>query len=312
MSVPGPRHATAVAAVTSAAVLFATTGTARSLGPAGTDAWAVGTWRILIGALALWVVAHGVPRPTTTERSSMRVLALGSVGVAAYQPGFFIATDRCGVALGTLIALGSGPVFTVAGEALTRGSRPRGAWWLATMAMITGVALLGAGDDSAGVVLDSWGVVAGLGAGAGYALYAVATRRAIDAGVGSTRALAWQFSIGALILSPGLVIASSDGLGDPAGLVMIAHLGVLTVGLAYFLYGIGLRHLAPSTAVSITVIEPVAATVIAAVVLDERPSALGWLGALVVVIGFGLLTRPDEPGQPAPRGRRTPTPTPNA
>ena len=312
MSVPGPRHSTAVAAVTSAGVLFATTGTARSLGPAGADAWAVGTWRILIGALALWVVARGVPRPTTTERALMRVLALGSVGVAAYQPGFFIATDRCGVALGTLIALGSGPVFTVAGEALTRGSRPRRGWWLATSAMVAGVALLGAGDDSAGVVLDSWGALAGLGAGAGYALYAVAARRAIDAGVGSTRALAWQFSIGALILSPGLVIASSDGLGDPAGLVMIAHLGVLTVGLAYFLYGVGLRRLAPSTAVSITVIEPVAATVIAAVVLDERPSALGWLGALVVVIGFGLLTRPDGPGQPASRGRRTPSPTPNA
>ncbi|MGA1077291.1 MAG: DMT family transporter, partial [Ilumatobacteraceae bacterium] len=261
MPAPASRHATAVAAVTAAAVLFATTGTARSLGPAEADAWAVGTWRIVLGALALWVVARGVPRPTPADRASMRVLLLGSVGVAAYQPGFFIATDRCGVALGTLIALGSGPVFTVAGEALTRGSRPPGGWWLATSAMVAGVALLGAGDDSAGVVLDGWGVVAGLGAGAGYALYAVATRRAIDAGVGSTRALAWQFSIGALILSPGLLIASSDGLGDPAGLLMIAHLGVLTVGLAYFLYGVGLRRLAPSTAVSITVIEPVAATV---------------------------------------------------
>jgi len=312
VSAPASRHATAVAAVTAAAVLFATTGTARSLGPAEADAWAVGTWRIVLGALALWVVARGVPRPTPADRASMRVLLLGSVGVAAYQPGFFIATDRCGVALGTLIALGSGPVFTVAGEALTRGTRPPGGWWLATSAMVAGVAILGAGDDSAGVVLDGWGVVAGLGAGAGYALYAVATRRAIDAGVGSTRALAWQFSIGALILSPGLLIASSDGLGDPAGLLMIAHLGVLTVGLAYFLYGVGLRRLAPSTAVSITVIEPVAATVIAAIVLDERPSAFGWLGALVVVIGFALLTRPDGRGRPTLRAPRTPTPTPNA
>ena len=312
MPAPASRHATAVGAVTAAAVLFATTGTARSLGPAEADAWAVGTWRVVLGALALWVVARGVPRPTPADRASMRVLLLGSVGVAAYQPGFFIATDRCGVALGTLIALGSGPVFTVAGEAFTRGSRPQGRWWLATSAMVAGVALLGAGDDSAGVVLDGRGVVAGLGAGAGYALYAVATRRAIDAGVGSPRALAWQFSFGALILSPGLLIASSDGLGDPEGLLMIAHLGVLTVGLAYFLYGVGLRHLAPSTAVSITVIEPVAATVIAAAVLDERPSAFGWLGALVVVIGFVLLTRPDGRGQLTPRAPRTPTPTPNA
>ncbi len=312
MPASGPRHATSVAAVTAAAVLFATTGTARSLGPDGADAWAVGTWRILVGALALWAVAGSSPKPGRVNPASRRVLLLGSIGVAAYQPGFFIATDRCGVALGTLIALGSGPVFTVAGEAITRGSRPGRRWWFGTFAMIAGVALLGAGDDSAGVTLDGWGALAGLGAGAGYALYAVATRRAIDAGVGSTRALAWQFTLGAVILSPGLLIASSDGLSDVDGILMITHLGVLTVGLAYFLYGVGLRHLAPATAVSITVIEPVAATAIAAIVLDERPSTLGWIGALVVIAGFSLLTRRDGPSRRAPRAPRTPTPTPSA
>ncbi len=141
----------------------------------------------------------------------------------------------------------------------------------------------------------------------------MATRRAIDAGVGSTRALAWQFTLGALILSPGLLIAVIGWTAsDIAGILMITHLGVLTVGLAYFLYGVGLRHLAPATAVSITVIEPVAATAIAAIVLDERPSTLGWIGALVVIAGFSLLTRRDGPSPRAPRAPRTPTPTPSA
>ena len=130
-----------------------------------------------------------------------------------------------------------------------------------------------------------------MAAGAGYAIYAVSTRRAIAHGVESTRALAWQFSIGALVLAPGLALVSSSGLATGAGMALVAHLGVFTVGVAYLLYGIGLRHLKPATAVSLTVIEPVAATTIAAVVLDERPSTFGWVGAGIVIIGFALLTR---------------------
>ena len=278
-------------AVTAAAVLFATTGTARSLGPDGVDAWAVGTWRILIGSVALWALSRTTPRPRAGDRLAAPGLLLGGLGVAAYQPGFFIATDRCGVALGTLIALGSGPVFAAAIDAAVTRVPPTARWWTATTTMVIGVALLGSGDGATGVALDGVGIAAGFAAGAGYAIYAVSTRRAIAHGVESTRALAWQFSIGAVILSPGLLIASSDGLSDIDGILMITHLGVLTVGLAYFLYGVGLRYLAPATAVSLTVIEPVAATTIAAIVLNERPSTLGWVGAAIVIVGFALLSR---------------------
>ncbi|NDH88649.1 MAG: Trk system potassium transporter TrkA, partial [Actinobacteria bacterium] len=62
-------------------------------------------------------------------------------------------------------------------------------------------------------------------------------------------------SIGALVLAPGLALVSSAGLATGAGMAMVAHLGVLTVGVAYLLYGIGLRHLKPATAVSLTVID---------------------------------------------------------
>ena len=40
------------------------------------------------------------------------VVALGALGVAGYQPAFFTGTSRSGVALGTVVALGSGPLFT--------------------------------------------------------------------------------------------------------------------------------------------------------------------------------------------------------
>jgi DME family drug/metabolite transporter len=70
---------------------------------------------------------------------------------------------------------------------------------------------------------------------------------------------------------------------------MLLHLGVLTVGLAYYLYGAGLRWLPTSTAVTLTLAEPLTAALVAVVVLDERLEPLGWLGAALVLVGLALV-----------------------
>ena len=67
---------------------------------------------------------------------------------------------------------------------------------------------------------------------------------------------------------------------------MALHLGVLCTGVAYLLYGWGLRLIDTSTATTLTLAEPVTAGVLAVVVLDERLRWFGWLGGGVVVIGL--------------------------
>lgn len=272
-------------AVLGAAVLFGTTGTAKELGPDSASALGVGATRILFGAATLWLIARALPR-WRELRSYGHLLVIGGLGVAAYQPGFFAGTERLGVALGTIIALGSGPLFAGILE-LALGNRPGARWLMATMVSIVGGALLvipGATEADFSVV----GLLAALTAGFGYAVYAVVTKRLILRGLQATVASAWQFSIGALVLLPFLAGEPMGWLRTPSGLAMALWLGVAATGVAYLLYGYGLRTLDTATATTLTLAEPVTAAMFAMLVLDERLSPIEWVGAAIVLAGLAL------------------------
>ena len=266
-------------------MLFGTTGTAKELGPNSATALGVGAIRILFGAATLWLIVRRRPRWADVRQHGALLLA-GGVGVAAYQPGFFAGTERLGVALGTIIALGSGPLFAGVME-FALGNPPGGRWLAATGLSIVGGALLvapGAADADFSLV----GLLAALMAGFGYAVYAVVTKRLIMRRLDATVASAWQFSIGAVLLLPLLAGEPMDWLGTPSGLAMALWLGIAATGIAYLLYGYGLRSLDTATTTTLTLAEPLTAAIIAMLVLDERLDAVEWLGAAVVMAGLAL------------------------
>src|SRR3954468_17659208 len=130
--------------VLAAALCFATTGTAQELGPDGLEPVAVGAARIAVGGslLALFAWWLGRRRPAGKRAREMSPATLGAiaVAVAAYQLSFFAAVHLTGVAVGTVVALGSAPAF--AGLAGRRaGDGPLGRRW----ALSTGLAGAGVG-----------------------------------------------------------------------------------------------------------------------------------------------------------------------
>lgn len=277
---------TAASAIVLSAVLFGSTGTAQALGPDEATPYGVGAIRIAIGAIVLWAVARRLPTGRTLRDHRLLIL-LGAGGVAAYQPGFFTGTERLGVALGTIVALGSGPLFAGVIEWLA-GNRPSPRWAVATGLAIGGGSLVVLSGDS-GARFSTVGLLGALTAGLGYALYAAATRRLIGRGVPSTEASAWQFTLGAIVLFPLLVTQPLGWLGSAGGAAMALHLGVVCTGVAYVLYGWGLRLIDTATATSLTLAEPVTAACLAVVVLDERLRWFGWAGALVVLAGLMII-----------------------
>ena len=134
----------AVAAVLAAAVLFGTTGTAQALGPDGTSPLGVGAVRLAVGGLALLAVlpmlGGSAVRATGLWRTPLGLLAGGCT--ALYQVCFFAAVDRAGVALGTLVTIGSGPVFAGLLGAVLLRERVQAAWLVATGTCVVGLALL--------------------------------------------------------------------------------------------------------------------------------------------------------------------------
>lgn len=270
--------------IVGAAVLWGTTGTAQDLGDVGASPVAVGTIRILLGGLLLALIAGRSGRPT----GPWAAYVVGAVAVAGYQASFFAAVDRAGVALGTLVAIGSGPVFTGLVALLASGERPARRWYAATGLAVIGCGLLLApGGDRA---LDAAGLGLALGAGLSYAVYTVAAKTVLDRGVPGPTVMAVLFLGGAVLLLPTLLVVDTDGLVSGRGVAMELWLGVATVAFSYLLFAAGLRRLRASTVATLSLTEPLTAAALGVVVLGERPGGTAALGAALLLSGLVVIS----------------------
>jgi DME family drug/metabolite transporter len=278
-----PRHG--IALVLAAAVLWGSTGTAQELGAPDASTRGVGAVRLVLGAAALTVIAAvgGGFRPTA-RIPPVPVVAM-ALGIALYQVTFFAAVRRSGVALGTVVAIGSAPLLTGMIVWLLTRRRPSRRWMVSTFGAIAGVTLI---SDPAGV--DLIGVVLALGAGASYATYAVAAERLVKV-VPATGAMALGFGGGALLMIPVLWSTDLSWLASRSGAVAALWLGLATTALAYVLFGTGLRSTPVATVATLSLAEPVTAFVLGVTVVGERPTTLGWVGAAVVMLALAGLNR---------------------
>ena len=120
-----------------AAICFGTTGTAQAIGPAGSPV-AVGAARIVFGGLLLVLVARGAARAHAPgQRPAGRPWRCA---VAVYQLSFFAAVRLTGVAVGTVVAIGTGPAAAGALGRLVNGERLSARWAQATVLAAIGVA----------------------------------------------------------------------------------------------------------------------------------------------------------------------------
>jgi DME family drug/metabolite transporter len=288
-----------ILAVVAAAVLFGTTGTSQALGPESTTPLSVGVMRLVIGgtglALCGFLLARrhrrrtGAPARRPGPRD-LGLMALTGVCLAAYQPLFFLGTQRNGVAVGTVIALGSAPVLAGLLEwALTRRV-PSAIWMLATALATVGVVLLGFGGDAEAVGgADPLGVLGSVGAGAAFAVFANAQRRLMDAGWVPFTVAGAMGASSAIVGALALPFVDLSWVASARGAVMALWLGLATVALAYTLFTWGLERLTAATAATLTLAEPLTASLLGILVLDERLSGLAIAGLLVLAVGLILL-----------------------
>jgi drug/metabolite transporter, DME family len=277
-----------------AAVLFGTTGTAQALGPE-IEPLAVGTARIAVGAALLVLVAlvSGRFRLGGADR---RLILLSGACVAAYQATFFAAVDDTGGAVGTVVAIGSAPVFTGLLARTFAGERLSGRWAAATALGCAGVCTLVLGGGSGGDV-SLPGVGLALLAGAGYGGYAVAGKRLMDQGATPEALMASVFSIGALVLLPVVALVPAEALWSGQGLALALYLGALPTAAAYILFARGLERIGAGETATLTLAEPVTAAALGFAVLGERPGAAALAGAALVLAGLALLALRSSPSR---------------
>ena len=205
-----------------AAVLFGTTGTAQALGPDSSTPLTVGASRILIGGALLATLAYA--SGGLRGRWPLRLVALSGVGVAIYQLAFFQAVADTGVAVGAIVAIGSGPVFAGLLERLVDGRWPDRRWLTATTLATAGVAILTLASTSE-ASLSATGIGLALVSGAGYATYTIVAKRLLRLGHAPVPVIGASFGVGALLLLPVLALGDTAWLHTSDGLALALYLG---------------------------------------------------------------------------------------
>ncbi len=274
------------------AVLWGTTGTTQALGAPEADPGTVGAMRLAVGALSLIVLALAAGRGRALlglARPGARAAALiGATAIAAYQVFFFEGVSRTGVAVGTIVGIGSAPVFTGLVELVVRRVRPERVWAMSTALAVAGCVLLvsSGGEET---VVDPVGIVLALGAGASYAVFTVATKHLLDRGCQPFETMAGTFTAGTAALLPLFLGGDLAWSTSGRGLAAVLWLGVVTVGVGYALYATGLRSLPAASVATLTLGEPLTAGLLGWLVLGERLELLGTLGVIAVVAGLAVL-----------------------
>jgi drug/metabolite transporter, DME family len=292
-----PTHAIAVLL---AAVLWGTTGTVAHFAPAGSSALAIGLATFGAGGLVLAAISFRRVVAVLRERAHLGWLLAGAVGVVLYPAAYYPSMTLAGVAVGNVVALGSGPIFAALLEWTVDRRRPDARWAVATGIAVVGIVLLAVGGHggaataagATGADASAAGVALALLAGFGYALYAFAGARLIGRGATASGAMGALFLLGGLACLGWLAVVGLGALRYAEGLLTIGYLALVPMALAYVLFGYALRALPSSSATTLALAEPVVATLLAVLVVGERPTPVGWAGLVVVATGIALLAAP--------------------
>ncbi len=260
-----------------AAILFNTSG----LGPV-----TVSFWRF-VGGLALLAALR--PFLGGPWRAGLRRVLLTGAGFAIYQTAYFAAIPYAGLALATVVTLGTGPVLIAVGSWLFLRERLGLLGAALILLSLVGLILL---VRPSGTSVSVFGVALSLLSAAGYAAVTLLSRASrsaddpLDAALGG-------FAVGAVLVLP---IALAEGLLPTSGqwdgtLGLLAFLAVFPTALAYVAFFTGLRAVNATTASMVALVEPLAAAVLGVAVLHERLTVSGYAGGLLLLLAVVALTR---------------------
>lgn len=305
-----PRARLGLLQVSAAGVLWGTGGLVVTLlhERDGLGAVTVSAWRMAIAAAALIafaLVTNRSRRVLNTARAHPVLAVVLGGGTAIYQGLYFVSVLLVGVSVATVVSLGLAPVLATMWEHLTAGTRPSTrelavlTTALAGLVLISATAGHGTAAPSERPVL---GLVLAVASGATYAATTVlghVLAQRVDPVALTTCATA----AGAVLLAPFLAVAALTGevvgTSDAASSALLVYLGVATMALSYGLLYAGLRTTSGAAATLATLVEPLTAALLAALVLSERLPALALLGGALILAAVGALHRTEDQPTPA-------------
>lgn len=282
-----------ILAVILASVLWGTTGTAATFAPSLSP--------LLIGSLAMGI--GGILQCTLAISKIIKdrhlltkhfgFLIVGAIAVMIYPLAFYSSMRLSGVTIGTVVSIGSAPILSAIIEYISSDFRLTKQWLMGASCGILGIILLAFSENNSTTNQYDHitiGILLGLIAGFTYALYSWSARQLMLKGIATKLAMGATFGCGGILLIPVMLLTGSALFDSLTNMAVCVYMALIPMFLGYLFYGYGLSKISASSAITISLLEPVIAAILAMLIIGEQMSLVGWFGVILIFMCFIFVT----------------------
>ncbi|KYL34332.1 MULTISPECIES: DMT family transporter [Pseudoalteromonas] len=244
----------------------------------GLNALDITAYRAAIAGLAICVLLTLQKKPIKLHRAKDYVIAiLLGVAVGIHWVTYFAGMQLAGITVG-MLAFFTYPVITVFLEPLFNKSKPKTKDIISAVVVIFGIYLLipnvNLGDDI------TLGVVTGVVSALFFALRNITHKRYFSE-YGGPQTMFYQTLVASLMLCAFIEVPITE-IND-TDLILLLIAGVVFTAMPHSLFAASLKHLSAATAGLISCLQPLYGTILAIIILHERPSVMTLIGGALIV-----------------------------
>jgi len=244
----------------------------------GLSALDITAYRAAIAGLAICVLLSLQKKPIKLHRAKDYVIAiLLGIAVGIHWVTYFAGMQLAGITVG-MLAFFTYPVITVFLEPLFNKSKPKAKDIISAVVVIFGIYLLipnvNLGDDI------TLGVVTGVVSALFFAIRNITHKRYFSE-YGGPQTMFYQTLVASLMLCAFIEVPITE-IND-TDLILLLIAGVVFTAMPHSLFAASLKHLSAATAGLISCLQPLYGTILAIIILHERPSVMTLIGGALIV-----------------------------
>jgi drug/metabolite transporter (DMT)-like permease len=264
--------------------------------------FAIVFWRAIVAAIMLWsfLLVFDRSRLRVERKDWWLFFALGFVGIAGFFIAYIFAIALTGMGIAALL-LYTAPVWVTAYSTLALREKIDGRKAIPLILAVTGIFLVGHVLNLERVGVSLLGLVSGLGAGLGYAVYILLNKSAVQRGHSPWVISAYSLGLGGLVLT---LFQSAEEqrliISSPAVMVWLIILGIVPTLGGAVAFNTGLKYLPASNASIVATLEPVIATLLGWAIFAERVDFYHLAGGGLIIAAVILLQIPETGSIPEP------------
>ena len=244
----------------------------------GLNALDITAYRAAIAGVAICVLLILQKKPIKLHHAKDYMIAiLLGVAVGIHWVTYFAGMQLAGITVG-MLAFFTYPVITVFLEPLFNKSKPKAKDIISAIVVIIGIYLLipnvNLGDDI------TLGVVTGVVSALFFAIRNITHKRYFSE-YGGPQTMFYQTLVASLMLCAFIEVPITE-IND-TDLILLLIAGVVFTAMPHSLFAASLKHLSAATAGLISCLQPLYGTILAIIILHERPSVMTLIGGALIV-----------------------------